>query len=328
MSERLLEDSCVEASLQLVVDTALRVIPADHASIRLCGPDGRLEAFARAGLGSDRPPPVFVRGQGVLGWVVETGQCARIGDSGSEPRFLEHRERGYAVRSVLSVPVRGRGDTAGVLSVSSAARYAFGEHDQAIGQLLSSAVSQALRAAELHKLALTDSQTHAYNHRYLRPRLREEMERALRQGSPLSVLLFDLDHFKRVNDLYGHAAGDAVLSAFADRVRGCVRGADVLFRRGGEEFVLLMPATAEHDALVVAERARARIADEPLEARDGVVLLQTVSVGIATWDGRESAEALEERADLAMYEAKRRGRNRVVIARHGARPSLPPHASE
>jgi diguanylate cyclase (GGDEF)-like protein len=321
MSQRLLDDACVQSSLQRVADTALQVISADHASVRLCSPDGRLEVAARSGVGSDRPPPPFRTGQGILGWVAETGRVARIGDSLSEPRFVERRERGYAVGSVLSLPLRGGSSTLGVLSVSSPARDAFGEADEAVGQILASAATQALRTAELRQLALTDSQTLAYNRRYLLPRLRQEMERALRHGEPLSLMLLDLDHFKHVNDRHGHAAGDAVLAAFADRVRGSVRAVDVMFRRGGEEFVLIMPTTDEHQALVVAERVRSRLAEEPLQARRGLLLTQTVSIGVATWDGRETAESLEERADLAMYEAKHLGRNRVLIARHGALPS-------
>jgi diguanylate cyclase (GGDEF)-like protein len=314
LSQRLLDDACLETSLQRVADAALRVTAADHASVRLCGSDGRLEVAARAGVGSDQPPPPFRTGQGVLGWVAATGQVARVADSLSEPRFLERRERGYAVGSLLSLPVRGAGGTLGVLSVSSPARAAFAEGDEAVGRILASAAAQALHTSELRQLALTDSQTLAYNRRYLLPRLRQEMERAQRGGEPLSLLLIDLDHFKRVNDRHGHAAGDTVLAAFADRVRSCVRAVDVMFRRGGEEFVLLMPATDEHHARVVAERVRTRLAEEPLQVRSGLSLHQTVSIGVATWDGVEPPEALEERADLAMYEAKRRGRNRVLVA--------------
>ena len=316
LSQRLLGDACVEASLQRVAEAALQVTPADHASVRLCGSDGRLEVAARAGVGSDRPPPPFRTGQGVLGWVAATGQLARVVDSLSEPRFVERRDRGYAVGSLLSLPLPGPAGPLGVLSVSSAERAAFDVRDEAVGRILASSAAQALRTSELQKLALTDSQTRAYNRRYLLPRLHQEMERAQRSGEPLSLLLIDLDHFKRVNDRHGHAAGDAVLAAFADRVRGCVRAIDVMFRRGGEEFVLLMPATDEHHARVVAERVRSRLADEPLHVRRGLLLQQTASIGVATWDGRESPDALEERADLAMYEAKRRGRNRVVVADH------------
>jgi diguanylate cyclase (GGDEF)-like protein len=134
----------------------------------------------------------------------------------------------------------------------------------------------------------------------------------------LSFLLMDLDHFKSVNDAHGHAVGDRVLRLFADRVRALVRRTDVLVRRGGEEFALLMPATSEREARVIAERIRESLGTDPFQAQ-GAVLRQTVSIGVATWDGCESGESLEKRADLAMYDAKARGRNRVTVARDGSR---------
>jgi two-component system cell cycle response regulator len=314
MTQRMLEEASQHAALRQVTDAALRLFRCDHASVRLCGPDGRLDVGARSGVGCELPPLPFSKGQGLLGWVAQTGQPIRVGDSEREPRFVDRRERGFAVGSVLSVPVRSGDRTLGVLSVSSAARDAFRQEDEVVAQLLAGAAAQALRAAELHKLALTDSQTLAYNRRYLVPRLCEEIERAQRHAAPLSVLLMDLDHFKRVNDEHGHAVGDSVLRAFADTVRACVRAVDVVVRRGGEEFVLIMPATDDLQARVVAERVRARLASAPLYVRRDLRLEQTVSIGVATWDGLEGPESLEERADLAMYEAKRRGRNLVVAA--------------
>jgi diguanylate cyclase (GGDEF)-like protein len=311
----LIEDQRLESGLQRIADTALAVLDGDHASVRLCQPDGSLEACARAGLGSEHPPPRFERGEGILGWVAEHGEVARVSESGREPRFVDRRrERGFDVGSLLSVPIAGGDATLGVLTVSSARPRSFGEADEAIGKLLAAAAAQTVRTAELRELAMTDSQTRAYNRRGLLPRLGEEIERASRHGEPLSLLLIDLDHFKRVNDQHGHAVGDAVLCSFADTVRECVRAADVLFRRGGEEFVLVMPSTHGDQAARVAERLRARLDGAPLRVRDELLLMQTASIGVATWDGAESAEAMEERADLAMYEAKRLGRNRVVVA--------------
>jgi diguanylate cyclase (GGDEF)-like protein len=163
-----------------------------------------------------------------------------------------------------------------------------------------------VRIAELEHLATTDSHTLAFNRRYFEPRLREEMERARRMATTLSLLLMDLDHFKRVNDRFGHAIGDRVLRNFADGVREKVRTIDIFVRRGGEEFVLLMPATAMDEALRVADRIRIAT---PTRA-----LYTTVSIGVATWDGREDADSFEQRADGALYQAKREGRNRVVAA--------------
>jgi diguanylate cyclase (GGDEF)-like protein len=135
------------------------------------------------------------------------------------------------------------------------------------------------------------------------------------------VLLLDLDHFKRVNDRHGHAVGDELLRAFADLARRVVRSSDVLVRRGGEEFVLIMPNTRECHALLVAERLRKRVASNPLLSREGLRVEATISVGVASWNGSESAEALDHRADLAMYEAKQCGRNRTFCSSAGA-PTL------
>jgi len=314
MTQRLLDDPDLGVALQRVTDTALRILEADHASVRLCGQDGLLEVGARSGVGTDRPPPVFHKGEGVLGWVAATGHILRVDDSALDPRFQDRRERGFDVGSVLSVPVGVGAEPRAVLSMSSARSCAFSESDEAVARLLASAAALALRTSELRELAVTDLHTGAYNRRCLLPRLREEMQRGLRTGEHVSVVLFDLDHFKRVNDRWGHAVGDAVLRAVADCVREQVRAMDVLVRRGGEEFVLLLPRTDIAEARDVAERVRSYLARDPLAVRTGVTVRQTISMGVATWDGTETAEALEERADLAMYEAKRMGRNRVVCA--------------
>ncbi|MEM6961847.1 MAG: GGDEF domain-containing protein [Myxococcota bacterium] len=194
-------------------------------------------------------------------------------------------------------------------------RVPFCEPDKAqcVGDTLANLAAQILRISEYETLTLTDPETQAYNRRHLLPRLKLEMSRARRNANPLSVLLMDLDHFKRVNDQFGHSTGDAVLRCFVDIVRQHVRTTDVLVRRGGEEFVLLMPAADAAQAHAVGERIRLALTREPLKITRKDAIDQTVSIGIASWNGSESAETLEHRADLAMYEAKRGGRNRVVF---------------
>jgi two-component system, cell cycle response regulator len=315
MTREMLDAHDRTSRLQVVTDAALRLTPANHASVRLCVRGDRLHVGARSGVGSDRPPPSYRKGEGVIGWVAETGQAARIPDSTRDPRFAPNEARGFEVSSLVSVPISARGETLGVFSLSAPDVDVFGDEHEALALLLARTAAQALITSEYEELAVTDSQTLAYNRRYLLPRLREEMDRASRHREPLSILLIDLDHFKRINDQYGHGVGDDVLRAFADTVRELVRSIDVLVRRGGEEFVLIMPSTDQAAAEVVAERLRERLASLPLTLRDGLSLQQTISVGIATWDGRETPEALDERADGAMYEAKADGRNRVVLAR-------------
>jgi len=169
-----------------------------------------------------------------------------------------------------------------------------------------------LANADLERLATIDPLTGAQNRRAFLARAAAEASRAARYGHPLSVLVTDLDHFKQINDGYGHAAGDAVLKAFVARTQAMLRPADVVGRMGGEEFAVLLPETSVEAAAEVAERIRAALAAEPVVVEDGAVPF-TASIGVAAV-GRDGAtpEAALNRADRRLYQAKRDGRNRVV----------------
>jgi two-component system cell cycle response regulator len=165
------------------------------------------------------------------------------------------------------------------------------------------------------ELAITDPLTGLYNRRYLELHLKSLMARAVADGKPICVLVFDIDHFKGVNDTYGHDAGDEVLRDFSDRLRRGVRGIDLVARYGGEEFVLVMPETDASYAAFVAERLRSDVECGPFKTRFGAEFPMTVSIGLAEWHGAsDSAEAMIKRADQALYTAKRAGRNRVVAS--------------
>ncbi|MFO0665968.1 MAG: sensor domain-containing diguanylate cyclase [Polyangiaceae bacterium] len=319
LTARLTEPLALEAYLQHVTDTALYMLDGDHASLRLLDADAlRLLSSARSGVGKDGPPVEFRVRQGLLGWVIEHGESVRIDDVELDARFQPNMAQPYSIRSIILEPVWSGGQVTGVLSVSSPKVAAFDELDQLRLRLLANCSSPAIEKARLERLALFDQQTLAFAHHYLRPRLDEELERSRRSRTPLSVLLMDLDHFKSVNDTFGHAAGDDALKQFGDLVRAQVRRVDVFVRRGGEEFVLIMPSTDETEADATAARIRKLLEATPMEFSTGRKHVQTVSIGVATWDGHESAESLEARADAAMYEAKRAGRNRVVTS------SMPP----
>lgn len=168
------------------------------------------------------------------------------------------------------------------------------------------------------EMAVTDQLTGLYNRRYLASHLSAMFDRAFWTGRPLSVMILDLDHFKLVNDTYGHDAGDKVIQEFAERIRASVRGIDLACRYGGEEFLIAMPDTEKDFARVVAERLRQEVATEKIILNNGRDELQvTVSVGIAsTEDGPkdDTAQKLIKRADEALYVAKTGGRNRVIAA--------------
>ena len=165
------------------------------------------------------------------------------------------------------------------------------------------------------EMAVTDGLTGLHNRRYLERHLATLVQQATAREKPLSVLILDIDHFKSVNDTYGHAAGDEVLREFSRRVRKAVRGIDLACRLGGEEFVVAMPDTDAALALLVAERLRQKIAGERFATGESVSIAVTVSIGICSLTSADdTADALVKRADAALYLAKRDGRNRVVAA--------------
>lgn len=173
------------------------------------------------------------------------------------------------------------------------------------------ALSTALE--RIRELAIRDELTGCFNRRAMLERMAEESLRCVRSGVPMCLVLMDLDHFKHVNDVHGHAVGDEVLRGFAELTRGQLRGTDVLARWGGEEFLLMLGATDVVQAGLCVQRVLARLAQTRFAAGvDGLSV--TCSAGLAECRGGESIVAAIERADKALYRAKHEGRNRLVCA--------------
>ncbi len=177
------------------------------------------------------------------------------------------------------------------------------------------------------ELALTDELTGLYHRRYLFVHLDELIQRVNQDGINAAVLLFDIDNFKQVNDTYGHAAGDDVLRELAARTTHCVRSVDLVARRGegaGDEFVVVMPETDITIAAGVAERLRAEVAREPFTIKsDGRKLSVTISIGVASAGiGNDDRDGLLSRADDALYAAKTRGRNCIIVRPPSAAPRI------
>ncbi len=170
-------------------------------------------------------------------------------------------------------------------------------------------------------LAMVDGLTGVYNRRYLADHLARSLEQAKGDRQMLSVALFDIDHFKTINDSFGHGAGDEVLKAVVQRAAVNLRAADMVARYGGEEFVVVMPRTDDAGGMLVAERIRQRIAAEPIAVggKSGGITV-TVSIGVAGTLGDDTPESLLNAADTAMYRAKNGGRNRVEQARIETEP--------
>ena len=177
------------------------------------------------------------------------------------------------------------------------------------------ALNNALTHERFQRLAAVDPLTGSYNRRFGLGRLTEEWARAVRSGTPLGLLSFDLDHFKSVNDTYGHLAGDRVLRDVVAAARLALREGDVLIRSGGEEFLVVLPGAGRHDVQSVGERIRRAVAADVLSVGDTNVSV-TVSLGGVTFPDAEadSAEQLIELADQAMYVSKNAGRDRLTMS--------------
>jgi diguanylate cyclase (GGDEF)-like protein len=185
-------------------------------------------------------------------------------------------------------------------------------------------IDLVLKNSILSEISARDSLTGLYNRLYVMEKIDSEMNRSLRHGSPVSLLMLDIDHFKRINDSFGHSAGDGVLRTVGQVLRDSCRVYDVPGRYGGEEFCIVLPETKVGNTTVVAERIRERLAANRFEIGTGSVIV-TASIGIAGIDAVEnegvvSPSMLIDRADRALYSAKHRGRNRVELwdlAMHG-----------
>jgi diguanylate cyclase (GGDEF)-like protein len=177
------------------------------------------------------------------------------------------------------------------------------------------ALSNAMKHGDLQRIAALDPLTNCYNRRFGLMRLREEFTRAERSGLPLGVIMFDIDHFKAVNDSHGHLIGDRVLANVAKEAKQHLREGDVLVRYGGEEFLCILPGASSEGAAEVCERIRHAV--EEMTVRDrGHTISCTVSLGFGSFPGTPADDetALIQVADAALYQAKNDGRNRTVEA--------------
>ena len=178
------------------------------------------------------------------------------------------------------------------------------------------ALNNAIAHDQLQRLAALDALTKVFNRRYGLARLHEEFERAVRTSAPLGVLMFDIDHFKSVNDTYGHQVGDRVLEAISGMARTVLREGDILVRYGGEEFLAVLPGASGDDVQLVGERLR-RTVEEGSISHDTQSIHVTISLGAASFPSQhvERESQLVQLADDALYVAKDSGRNRLSVAK-------------
>lgn len=258
-------------------------------------------------------------GSGVLGRVAAGGATVR-GCLGTRPGEITPGPDDPTGGEVLAVPLRGGGRVTGVLVLIDRldGSHFLAQQEDEIRVLAAQAgiaIDNVLLHRETERLAITDSLTGLWNFRYLSMSLAREIERASRFERSLAVLMLDIDHFKTINDTYGHATGDEVLREFAARVGEQTREVDVFARYGGEEFVLVLPETQPEGALLLAERVRVAISASSFPGPEGTGGIPvTVSIGLAYFPEHGGSPAtLLRSADNALYAAKRAGRDRVHV---------------
>jgi diguanylate cyclase (GGDEF)-like protein len=264
-------------------------------------------------------------GQGLAGWVAQHGQAVIVPDVSQDTRFFAKVDEKTKVetRSIVAVPVRFQDRCLGVIElINCVGPDGFEERDLALLEALADFAAIALENARhvqrIHELTITDDCTSLYNARHLNFILETEIYRSQRYGYEFSLVFIDLDHFKRVNDTYGHLMGSKLLAEIGQVVKGKCRLIDFAFRYGGDEFVVLLPQTSKESATVVARRLHKLIRETVWLEAEGHNVRITPSVGVASYpsDSNTKAELLHL-ADEAMYQVKNSTRDAVAVANVG-----------
>jgi diguanylate cyclase (GGDEF)-like protein/PAS domain S-box-containing protein len=239
---------------------------------------------------------------------------AELIEAEDAPEVVRQVEEAIGNAATFSVEYRIRRATGEVIWVWERGRGVEDDHGLVLEGIVLDVTERKRLEEELSELATLDPLTGQFNRRETERILQEELVRAERYGRQLALLWVDLDHFKAVNDSWGHAIGDQVLRTVSLRLADSIRSVDTLGRFGGEEFLVVLPEMSVEEACDTAERLRRRVASEPVPVAADHSLDMTVSIGVAVFpDHGESAEQLCNRSDKAMYLAKRLGRNRTEV---------------
>jgi diguanylate cyclase (GGDEF)-like protein len=300
--------------LDKVCSAVLEAFPVDHVAVLLLEDDrlifrahrGRLTQHMQLG---DEVPP----GQGLSGRALATKKVVLENDVAAVPGYVAGFDE---TRSEMCLPLISFGQTVGVLAVESSRVGAFEEADagplESVADICAAAIQNARNFEQVKRMAYVDGLTGIFNRRFFELRMAEELERATRYPAGMSIIMLDIDHFKKLNDEFGHLLGDEVLRQVSTLLQQQLRKVDVLCRYGGEEFAILVPATSGEKAVGVAEKLRRVVGSHDFP---GVPRPVTISAGVADYPTHgKTRDELVGAADSALYAAKQAGRNCVVAA--------------
>lgn len=309
--------------LKLILDKAIEVTHCEKGSLMLLDEE-TTELVVRVVRGIDPITEEKIAsgeiqctrikpGEGVAGKVVKTGKPLTLDDTQTEQFKHSATSR---VSSIMCLPLMLNGIPIGVINMTNKKEgQKFNESDLELMTTLSDQAAVAINNAQLYELAVTDGLTKLFIHRYFQQKLYSELRRSERYKHKTSVIITDIDHFKKFNDTYGHQTGDFVLEEVARVFKKSVRDIDIPCRYGGEEFSLILPETDSLGALTMAERIREDVEKHEFKDTKGKVYKVRISVGVSTYpDNAKEQASLIKAADNALYQSKEGGRNCVTSA--------------
>lgn len=306
-----------------ILNTAADAVDADAAILWRFNPTRSTLHMSLAVGTSDEDIAAIGVGEGVVGFVAERAVPVLLPSQGG-PR-ASRNEPGFP--ATIAVPIYSEDRVTAILAAyRNDDKREFSQQDLETVVFLAEqggvAVENVLLHEEAQRLSLSDGLTGTWNRRYFQMQFRQVLATATRFDRPFSFLMLDLDHFKKLNDTYGHQRGDAVLIEFSRRVKETLREVDTFARYGGEEFIVLLPETDEVGARTTAEKIREAIRSQPFESEEEAHPV-TASIGVASYPAHgESFHGLVEAADKALYAAKQAGRDRVMVAGKPEPPNL------
>jgi len=311
----------LDTVITLVLSNIERVVPHDAAHLILFDEDGKINSSRSRGYIGDEEEQAFELSKlvaGTPGWSEKDSiPSAIIQPDAAVDADLNSRIIFSRLHAFLHVPIRFKNNLVGLITLSSVQPAFYNQVHagrlQVFADQAAVAIENARLYTEVQHLTLTDELTRVYNYRGLIELGQREFDRARRFNRPLSVLFYDIDHFRDFNNRYTHAVGNQVLQATTRITRSYLRGVDLVARYGGEEFVVLLPETKLSNAVEIAERLREEVEETYVETKYGRLSV-TISIGVAAiTDDTQSLNALIDRANQAEHHAKQTGRNRVSI---------------
>lgn len=305
--------------LEAILKSAMRLTGTSAGSIALYHKETHeLEMHAHRGFSKDFIGNARwkVRPGGLTDKILQSDKPTVITDTAKKEFFTNPIAISEGIKSMICVPLVFKGDIIGILYVDDFTPKRFRKSDTGLLSILSSFAAMSIVHAKLHararKMAMTDGLTGLFNRRHLQLQLVNELSRAARYKEVFSLMMLDIDNFKKINDTHGHAFGDKVLQKLSKILKSSIRESDTVSRYGGEEFTIILPRVESEQAAILANRLRKEIKLKSATLMKGKGSL-TVSIGISSFpkDSQKKLDLIKQ-ADNALYEAKRRGKDQAV----------------